>query len=141
MAISSQTDIREESFVAALLPADYLSRNYHSLNRVQVVVMAGERDAASKSLETNKRAAWQVLAAGVGAAVIAGVFQVTVAIIGRTPPPANSNPSVCVVALRNVEEASDHGVKRDSPVMSAINPDSVDQQCGTEQELLASIGR
>jgi len=108
-------------------------------DRAYINILLDESDQRAEETANLKRRSWQVLLAGLLAAVVGGIFQIATAIVSRTP--SVSGPSTCVVALRNVQEASDRGMKKDSPQMAAINPDDVDRQCGTEQEILASIGR
>ena len=107
--------------------------------RMKVAIMIVERDMIKQEQEDTRRAAWQVLLAGCAAAVVTGVFQLAVALVALQPPAPNT--SQCVLAIRNVTEAADAGVKRSDPVMAAVNSPDVDRQCGTEEEILTAIGR
>lgn len=74
------------------------------------------------------------------AAIVTGSFQVADTLIERSAR-SSTEPSVCVMALRNAVEASNNGMTKDASTMSAINPKELDLRCGTEFEILTSIGR
>ena len=98
------------------------------------------RRATRRRRRTSIRAILRAVMPSLVVAIVTGSFQVRSTLIEQSARSA-TEPSVCVMALRNAVEASNNGMAKDASTMSAINPRELDLQCGTEFEILTSIGR